>query len=66
MIWKGGGGGTPPLAFGKRSKSKNNMFLKSLFRNIVVSSVFARFGFLPWKMQSLNSWVFTVFYACVL
>ena len=40
-------------------------FKKSLFRNIVISNVLARFGFLPWNMQSLNLWVFTVFRACV-
>ena len=68
-IWKGGGGYLPSFLLGgvrSRKLPKNSTFFqKSLFRNVVISSVSARFCFLPWKMQSLNSLVFTVFYACV-
>ena len=65
-----GGGGYPPSCFWEPFQTENNRKItrfrkKSLFRTIVISSVFARFGFLPSKMQSLNLRVFTVFRACV-
>ena len=65
-----GGGGYPPSLFlgGFRSQkwSKKKRFLeKSFRRNAVNIGVFAFCGLLPWKMQSLNSSLFTVFYACV-
>ena len=68
-MWKGGGG--VPIFFvlgGFRSQklSKKSIFLKkSLRRNAVNIGVFAFCASLPWKMQSLNSSLFAVFYACV-
>ena len=65
-----GVGGYPPLfvlgGFRSQKLSKNSIFLeKSLRRNAVNIGVFAFWGLLPWKVQALNSSLFTVFYACV-
>ena len=66
---EGGWGGTPPSLFWEASEAKNcpkiAFLKKSLRRNAVNIGVFAFCGLLPWKMQSLNSSLFTVFYACV-
>ena len=62
-------GGVTPSLFWEASEAKNcpkkSIFLKkSLRRNAVNIGVVAFCGFLPWKMQPLNSSLFTVFYAC--
>ena len=63
------GGYPPPSLFWEASEAKNcpkiAFFEKIIAQNAVNSSVFAFCGWLPWKMQSLNSSLFTVFYACV-
>ena len=65
----GGWGGTSLLGFGGlqnlKMVQKEEVFGKLFRRNAVNISVFAFCGLLPWKMQSLNSSLFTVFYACV-
>ena len=63
-------GGYPPSLFWEASEAKNCpkitfFFEKSLRRNAVNIGVFAFWGLLPWKVQALNSSLFTVFYACV-
>ena len=64
-MWKGEGG----FVFGRLQKpkivQKEHFFKKSLRRNAVNIGVFAFCGLLPWKMKSLNSSLFTVFYACL-
>ena len=68
-MWKGGGGVPPFFVFGRLQKpkivQKEHFLKKSLRRNGVNIGVFAFCGLLPWKMQSLNLSLFTVFYACV-
>ena len=64
-MWKGEGG----FVFGRLQKPKivqKEYFLKKIIaQKRCKYRCFCFCGLLPWKMQSLNSSLFTVFYACV-